>query len=244
MAETVYRVEAENLSKASENRIHDDTVAQRFGFSGGLVPGVEVYAYATHAMIATWGREWLERGFATCRFLKPVYDETLVTVTGRMAGERLAITLESDGVLCATAEAAAHHGEVAPDLGEFAWRPLPAIDARPAADEVSLAPGLWLGTPSLQTSAAMLAEYLRGGARGGRVLCGRGDHPSRHGAALLQPGADGERRPRAVDSHGQHGAEFRHRARGRRAVGARAGGWQPGAEGAPVRRPGRAGGCE
>ncbi|HKM62655.1 MAG TPA: hypothetical protein VJY39_09210, partial [Acidisphaera sp.] len=89
MAETVYRVEAENLSKASENRIHDDTVAQRFGFSGGLVPGVEVYAYATHAMIATWGREWLERGFATCRFLKPVYDETLVTVTGRMAGERL-----------------------------------------------------------------------------------------------------------------------------------------------------------
>ena len=34
-----YRVEAYNLSHASENRIHDDATAQRFGFTGGLVQG-------------------------------------------------------------------------------------------------------------------------------------------------------------------------------------------------------------
>ena len=30
-----YRVEAYNTAKQSENKMHDDTVARRFGFSGG-----------------------------------------------------------------------------------------------------------------------------------------------------------------------------------------------------------------
>ena len=40
-----YRVSAYNTSKHSENKMHDDTVAKRYGFSGGLVPGVDVMAY-------------------------------------------------------------------------------------------------------------------------------------------------------------------------------------------------------
>ena len=41
-----YRVEAYNTAKQSENKIHDDAVARQYGFSGGLVPGVEVLAYS------------------------------------------------------------------------------------------------------------------------------------------------------------------------------------------------------
>ena len=52
---TVYTVEAYNLSHASENKIHDDAVAQKLGFSGGLVPGVEVYAYACHPAVRRGG---------------------------------------------------------------------------------------------------------------------------------------------------------------------------------------------
>ena len=52
---TSYRVRAFNTAAASENKIHDDTVARRFGFSGGLVPGVEVYAYMTHMAIERLG---------------------------------------------------------------------------------------------------------------------------------------------------------------------------------------------
>ena len=37
-----YRVSAYNTSKHSENKMHDDTVAKRYGFDGGLVPGVDV----------------------------------------------------------------------------------------------------------------------------------------------------------------------------------------------------------
>jgi hypothetical protein len=43
-----YRVQAYNTAKQSENQMHDDTVAKRFGFSGGLVPGVDVMAYMMH----------------------------------------------------------------------------------------------------------------------------------------------------------------------------------------------------
>ena len=52
-----YRVSAFNTSKQSENKIHDDTVARRFGFSGGLVPGVDVMAYMMHLPVAKWAAE-------------------------------------------------------------------------------------------------------------------------------------------------------------------------------------------
>ena len=102
----MYRVQACNLSHASENKIHDDDVARRFGFQGGLVPGVEVYAYMTHLPAARWGVGWLERGTAECRFFKPVYDGKLVTVSATGTGRALSITVESEGERCATGAAA------------------------------------------------------------------------------------------------------------------------------------------
>ena len=83
-----YQVEACNTAKESENRIHDDAVARQFGFSGGLVPGVDVYAYMTHPAVARWGRAWLERGALACRLGKPVYDGEIATVSAREDGER------------------------------------------------------------------------------------------------------------------------------------------------------------
>lgn len=50
-----YAVVARNIDPHADNRIHDDDVAQRFGFTGALVPGVEVFAYATSPLVAAWG---------------------------------------------------------------------------------------------------------------------------------------------------------------------------------------------
>ena len=47
-----YRVSAYNTAHDSENKIHDDATARRFGFGGGLVPGVDVYGYITHMPVA------------------------------------------------------------------------------------------------------------------------------------------------------------------------------------------------
>lgn len=67
-----YRVEAYNTAKRSENKMHDDTVARRFGFSGGLVPGVDVFAYMMHVPVARWGCDFIARGLVEARFIKPV----------------------------------------------------------------------------------------------------------------------------------------------------------------------------
>ena len=61
-----YEVRAFNGAAASENKIHDDTVAQRFGFRGALVPGVAVFAYMAHLPVARWGR-FLDQAFISRR---------------------------------------------------------------------------------------------------------------------------------------------------------------------------------
>ena len=58
----------------STNQIHGDEMAQRFGFRGGLVPGVTVSAYLLHPVADIFGLEFLERGFAHCRVNSPLYD--------------------------------------------------------------------------------------------------------------------------------------------------------------------------
>jgi len=155
-----YRVEARNLSQASENRIHDDDVARRFGFGGGLVPGVEVYAYMTHLPVAQWGIDWLERGTAECKLVKPVYDGKLVTLAAAESARTLAITAESDGVLCATGAAALSDGP--PNVPSLrAPAPVPVLDARPAADEGTLAVGRRLSSHVLRVTRDELRQYLR-----------------------------------------------------------------------------------
>src|SRR5688572_16197226 len=53
---TTRTISAFNTATSSENKIHDDAVASRFGFTGGLVPGVDVFAYLAHMPMAAWGK--------------------------------------------------------------------------------------------------------------------------------------------------------------------------------------------
>ena len=101
-----WRVKAFNTATTSHNKIHDDEVARSYGFAGGLVPGVDVYAYLTHVPVERWGIEFLERGAMSARFLQPVYDADEVTVEAIDEGDELALTLfDSRGESCATATA-------------------------------------------------------------------------------------------------------------------------------------------
>src|SRR3954469_14168648 len=100
-----WRGEAYNTAKQSENKMHDDSVARRFGFAGGLVPGVEVLAYMVHQPVARWGRAFLERGLIEARFIKPVYDGEIAEVSARDSDEGLSLEVTSQGQLCATGSA-------------------------------------------------------------------------------------------------------------------------------------------
>jgi len=154
-----YEVNAFNTAAASDNKIHDDKVARQFGFRGGLVPGVEVYAYMAHMPVARWGRAWLERGQMECRFVKPVYDGAVAHVTATEDGNELALSVESAGERCANGSASVPSDR----------RPAPRVDAlpaaappvtRPQASETSLAPGRALDITPLTIDHAMLSTYL------------------------------------------------------------------------------------
>jgi hypothetical protein len=158
---STYQVSAYNVSHASENKIHDDTVAKQFGFVGGLVPGVEVYAYMTHAAVARWGRDWLEAGEIECRFQKPVYDGRIATVTASTTPDGMALRVTSESSECASGHARMLPRQEAPRLADLTFRAPPVPESRPPADEASLAAGTPLCIAPTVIDKAAAAEYLR-----------------------------------------------------------------------------------
>jgi acyl dehydratase len=154
-----YRVSAYNTSKQSENKIHDDTVARRFGFSGGLVPGVDVLAYMLHLPVAKWGRAFLERGLIEARFLKPVYDGEVANLESIDAAGGLSIEVESRGELCATGTASLP--DFAPSLALDEFAAVAPVSERRPVDERSYEVGRWLGTAPRDWAGGAAMEYLR-----------------------------------------------------------------------------------
>jgi acyl dehydratase len=154
-----YRVSAYNTAKQSENKMHDDTVARRFGFSGGLVPGVDVMAYMMHLPVAKWGRGFLERGLIEARFVKPVYDGETADVTGEEKDGVLTIAVESRGQLCATGTATLPAAAPVLSLTDFS-EIAPVAERRPV-DALSYQLGKWLGSVPRAWAGEAAAEYLR-----------------------------------------------------------------------------------
>lgn len=76
-----YLVTAKNYSEDSENRIHSDEIAKKYGFRGALVPGVAVYGYLTHPLVEQFGTHWLQQANIQVRLLKPTYDGEQITIT-------------------------------------------------------------------------------------------------------------------------------------------------------------------
>ena len=153
-----HSVRALNTAAASENRIHDNATAQRFGFKGALVPGVEVFAYMAHVPVAHFGRKWLEHGAVECRFLKPVYDGDIAHVTAAHDGDGLTLDVQSNGEHCATGRAFMPPPRPVPAVNSLPAGVPPA--ARPQASEASLAAGRALGIAPLVIDRAVLSEYL------------------------------------------------------------------------------------
>lgn len=144
-----YRVRAVNTAADSENKIHDDLVAAKHGFGGGLVPGVVVYGYMTVPVVGRFSMDWLARGSIRVRLHKPFYDGDPVVVRATVDRDSVPITVgitaeREDGEVCATAHAliadkSGGLGDITP--AELDGPTLPAPEVRPAATRESLAEG-------------------------------------------------------------------------------------------------------
>jgi hypothetical protein len=139
-------ITAFNTATESDNKIHDDATASRFGFTGGLVPGVDVFAYMQHGPVRRWGEDWLKQGAMRARFVKPVYDgEQAELIAGLESPTRLKLELFSRGEVCGIghADEKAASGDV--DIPPAAQQPDQA--KRPKASMDSLVVGQVLGYP-------------------------------------------------------------------------------------------------
>jgi hypothetical protein len=148
---------ARNPAAASENRIHADEVARRYGFQGGLVPGVTVYGYATHALLEALGPDWLAHGVTRARFMAPCYD-----------GEELVVLVRDAAFEVSAGERTCVVGSASvPAVGRraMAFSPIPvapavAAEDRPVASEDVLKAGRVLAPVGLATDWPAAVDYL------------------------------------------------------------------------------------
>jgi len=161
-----YRVKAVNTSSDSENKIHDDATARRYGFAGGLVPGVTVYAYLTQPLAVAFGHAWVQRGTASVKFVKPVLDGEDVHVSGEVTARdpqggitaTVRATTASTGE-CAVLNATIPAGSPTPlNMAMYAEAPLPA-ERTPGTREYFDAHPV-LGTFAVRYDAAVAEEYV------------------------------------------------------------------------------------
>jgi acyl dehydratase len=135
-----HTVTARNGSLHSDNKIHDDEVARKYGFAGGLVPGVTVYAYMAGPLAAALGERWLTEGSATVSLVQPLYEGgraiSRATVI-EAAAERIDLDIRTENELgqrCGTGTASVPVGRAsaALDIPAFVRAAAPpAPDPRP-----------------------------------------------------------------------------------------------------------------
>lgn len=99
-----YRVKAYNNGADSNNLIHNDEHARRYGFRAGLVPGASIFAYMSRSLVELMGKDWLERGSAEVRFIHPIYEGEEVRITGSLS------SITRDGTLCIDYQAMNNQG--------------------------------------------------------------------------------------------------------------------------------------
>ncbi|MFT4562864.1 MAG: hypothetical protein ACI9BW_002614 [Gammaproteobacteria bacterium] len=127
------QVIAHNDATDSGNPMHDDAAARAMNFKGALVPGITVFGYMTHSLVAHFGIEWLSNGYMQVRFRRPVYAGEELKIDSRLGDDNndsLGIdVLNPDGEVCVlgngslTTEIASLPASFAPyrDLPEPQW---------------------------------------------------------------------------------------------------------------------------
>ncbi len=161
-----YRVVAVPTQDSWENKIHEDGLAREFGFRGGLVPGVTVYAWMTRPVVAAFGPAWLDHGRFSVRFAKPVYFGEPATIRTSVAARSTdEVTIQAraenrEGEVCATATMSLPRGPLLtrPDVAAYPAVPLP--EERPTATRAHLGALRILGTPVLSLERATLDAFL------------------------------------------------------------------------------------
>lgn len=76
-----FQILAANDALSSENRIHSDEIAKKYGFQGALVSGANIFGYLSQPLVRHYQEDWLQIGIMDVAFIKPAYQDNLLTIT-------------------------------------------------------------------------------------------------------------------------------------------------------------------
>ena len=149
---------ARNTSENSENKIHDDAVAQQYGFRGGLVPGATTYAYLASYLARTLGAAWAAHGAATISLVRPVYEGDLVRIGGTVTEAR---GDEAAGSLSVECWVDGPEGtRCAPGSAALSWPPEQGAVERPSFAATDVQPRRPEERPTISLATAPVGEPL------------------------------------------------------------------------------------
>ncbi|MEO6726442.1 MAG: hypothetical protein ABIP14_14240 [Blastocatellia bacterium] len=180
-----YEVTAKNYGEAHVNKIHSDEGAAEHGFAGALVPGVAMYAYLTRPVVDALGRDWLQHGAISAKFIHPIYDGEHVRTEAKITtSDPLMIDLQlfnSTGKRCAVGSATMPQILPIVDPRNYLLHPLSNDDERWPATIAEINIGDVFGsldfTLDLQNGMAQFLEDMVDGSplyRGANAIC----HPA------------------------------------------------------------------
>jgi hypothetical protein len=131
---------AYNHADDSENEIHSDEVARRYGFRGGLVPGVSVYAYLVHPAVVAWEMDWLTHGSSSVVLRKPLYHGGAFRVEPALEGPRAyrGTVLDPQGTVCAEGHVSLPEAPAPAPEARRGDPPVPPYASRPQATRATL----------------------------------------------------------------------------------------------------------
>ena len=156
---SVHRATARNFSASTENRIHSDEVAARFGFEGALVPGAAIFGHMSRPLLDALGTGWLAHWQAEVRFLKPAYDGDALTTDHSVRGDEHTVCCRARGLVLA--EMTSTPGEGSALDGEAIGIGLP-IEERPEIhwDNVEIGKPFpaWTWSPDAVANAEAAAQ--------------------------------------------------------------------------------------
>lgn len=161
-----YTIVAKNTAAEHLGSIHDNAPAQKFGYAGGLVPGVTLYGYMSHVLAVAWGPEWIRHGTMHSKSLRPAYEGQHVTVsctgianTDGVVTANLAVTPTDSVSPCAIGVGTFSSAQaVPPALADFEVLPMP--EEPPAAGIGDIPVGYRMGTSEVQLTDDDLDKYL------------------------------------------------------------------------------------
>lgn len=162
--------------RSGDASIHEDGTARDYGYSGALIPGIDIGAWLMELLCDLWGLAWIERGTIELKNSRPVYDTQEIVLRVIPEGGKAALEVTSaQGEMLARGSATLPDAPLEVDAADYPFRPFDAPLKK--AEPGGLTVGQPLGGSRVVVDRAYLGPLLDRAMAKNPLLAGDRVHP-------------------------------------------------------------------